>query len=96
MTMVMSRNSSMTRLRVRLYIPKSYWHEPIISQMISRYDLTVNITGAELDQNTNRQGRFDLELWGYGSNIANCLNYLASLKIKIVGKPNTEDDSWYC
>jgi L-aspartate semialdehyde sulfurtransferase ferredoxin len=46
----------MTSLRVRLQIPQFYLHEPIISQIISRYQLTVNITGAELDENTNKPG----------------------------------------
>ncbi|BAY27582.1 hypothetical protein NIES2100_74070 [Calothrix sp. NIES-2100] len=90
------RNNSITRLRVRLYIPANYWREPIISQMISRYNLTVNITGAKLDKNTNRQGCFDLELRGCLSNITDCLSYLESLNIKIVGKANTDGDSWSC
>jgi hypothetical protein len=89
-------SSSITRLRVRLYIPQSYLQEPIISQMISRYKLAVNITGAVLDKNTNHQGCFDLELRGSMSHISSCLNYLESLNLKIVGKPNTDGDSWNC
>ncbi|MDZ8055436.1 MAG: NIL domain-containing protein [Aulosira sp. ZfuCHP01] len=92
----LTKNGSMTQLRVRLYIPKSYWQEPIISQIISRFNLTVNITGAQLEKNTNLPGCFDLELRGYMSQIQESLNYLETLNIKIVGKPNTDGDSWYC
>ncbi|MBH8551402.1 NIL domain-containing protein [Nostocaceae cyanobacterium CENA357] len=88
-------NNSITQLRVRLYIPQCYLHEPIISQMISRYKLTVNITGAKQGQNFHEQGYFDLELRGYTSHINHCLNYLESLNLKIIGKPNTDGDSWY-
>ncbi|MCG6134685.1 MAG: NIL domain-containing protein [Nostoc sp. LLA-1] len=96
MVVLFSKSSSMTRLRLRLYIPPIYLQEPIISQIISRYNLTVNITGAALDKNTNGQGCFDLELQGSMSHISNCLNYLESLHLKIIGKPNTDEDSWYC
>lgn len=85
----------MTQLRLRLHIPQDYWQEPIISQMISRHKITVNITGAALDKNTNNQGCFDLELRGNISNISNCLNYLKSLHIKVIGKGNTDGDSWH-
>jgi ABC-type methionine transport system ATPase subunit len=91
-----SKNSSMTQLRLRLYIPKVYWQKPIISQIISQFNLTVNITGAELEKNNNLPGCFDLELRGSMSQIHDALNYLESLNIKILGKPNTEGDSWYC
>ncbi|HYW19127.1 MAG TPA: NIL domain-containing protein [Nodularia sp. (in: cyanobacteria)] len=96
MVLFVGKSSSMAQLRVRLHIPQFYLQEPIISQMISRYQLTVNITGAELDKNTNKQGCFDLELQGCMSHISNCLNYLESLNLKIVGKLNTDGDSWHC
>jgi ABC-type methionine transport system ATPase subunit len=96
MISLMSKHGSMTKLRVRLYIPQSYWQEPIISQIISRFNLTVNITGAVLEKNTNLPGCFDLELRGSMSQIRDGLNYLESLNIKIVGKSNTDGDSWYC
>jgi L-aspartate semialdehyde sulfurtransferase ferredoxin len=85
----------MTRLRVRLHIPQFYLQEPIISQIISRYQVTVNITGAELDQNTHEPGCFDLELTGSMSDITNCLNYLESLNLKIIGKLNPDGDGWH-
>ncbi|MFQ4143545.1 NIL domain-containing protein [Chlorogloeopsis sp. ULAP02] len=88
--------SSSTRLRVRLHIPQCYLQEPIISQMISRHGLTINIMRAELDNHTHHQGCFDLELRGSLSQIGNCLNYLELLNIKIFGKPNTDGDSWHC
>lgn len=96
MVLFVGQSMSMTRLRVRLHIPQFYLREPIISQIISRYKLTVNITGAELDKNTNEQGCFDLELGGSMSHINSCLNYLESLNLQILGKPNTDGDSWHC
>ncbi|MCC5632130.1 NIL domain-containing protein [Nostoc sphaeroides] len=91
-----NQSSSMNQLRVRLYIPQSYWQEPIISRIISCFQVTVNITGAELEKNTNIPGRFDLELRGSMSQISDCLNYLESLNIKVFGKANADGDSWYC
>ncbi|QOV21500.1 NIL domain-containing protein [Anabaena sp. CS-542/02] len=96
MVLFVGQSMSMTRLRVRLHIPQFYLQEPIISQMISRYQLTVNITGAELDKNTNEQGCFDLELEGSMSHINSCLTYLESLNLKILGKSSPDGDSWHC
>jgi L-aspartate semialdehyde sulfurtransferase ferredoxin len=96
MITLLNKNGSMTQLRVRLYIPRSYSQAPIISQIISRFNLTVNITRAELEKNTNRPGCFDLELRGSMSQIRDSLTYLESLNIKIIGKANTDGDSWYC
>lgn len=96
MISLLNNNGSMTQLRVRLYIPRSYSQKPIISHVISHFNLTVNITRAELEKNTNLPGCFDLELRGSMSQIRDSLNYLESLNIKIVGKPNTDGDGWYC
>lgn len=47
-----------------------------------------------LDTNTNNQEYFDLELRGNKSDISNCLNYLKSLNITVIGKGNTEDKTF--
>ncbi|MBF2007312.1 NIL domain-containing protein [Chlorogloeopsis fritschii PCC 9212] len=85
-----------TQIRLRLNIPTTYQHQPVISQLISRHNLVVNITGANLGKNTGGEGCFDIELKGELSQISLALIYLESLNIKIIGKPNTDGDSWYC
>ncbi len=91
-----NNNNNVTRLRLRLQIPSIYQHRPVISQLISQYNLTVNITGARLGKSTDGEGFFDVELRGTISQISLALAYLESLNIKIKGKPNPDGDSWYC
>ncbi|MBD2733329.1 NIL domain-containing protein [Nostoc paludosum FACHB-159] len=53
-----------TNKRIRLRIPKDYHQEPVISRLVSDYNLTVNITAAILGANAVGDGWFDLELKG--------------------------------
>jgi hypothetical protein len=39
----------LTQRSIRLCIPKHYYQEPVISQLVSHYRLTVNITAALLE-----------------------------------------------
>jgi L-aspartate semialdehyde sulfurtransferase ferredoxin len=87
--------NNITQIRLRLYIPPHYHQEPVISRLISEYDLRINITGAMLGENTNWQGCFDLEICGNLPQISRCLAYLESLNMKIKGKPNACGDSWH-
>ena len=87
--------SQVTQIRLRIHIPKSYLQVPVISQLISTYGLVVNITKAMLQQNTNGQGCFDIELRGTVPQICSGLAYLESLNLRIVGKPNADGDSWF-
>ncbi|QIR37524.1 NIL domain-containing protein [Tolypothrix sp. PCC 7910] len=57
--------------------------QPIISQLISRYGLTVNIAAASLKENTQDNGWFNLEIQGDSQQIAAGLTYLQSLNIDI-------------
>ncbi|BCL38906.1 NIL domain-containing protein [Nostoc sp. MS1] len=84
-----------TQTRVRIYIPKTYLKEPVISQLISMYGLVVNITQALLGDNTGGEGNFDLTLQGTIKQISSGLAYLEALNIKIEGKANVEGDSWH-
>ncbi|ABA20090.1 hypothetical protein Ava_0464 [Trichormus variabilis ATCC 29413] len=84
-----------TQIRVRIYIPKNYLQEPVISQLISMYGLVVNITKALLGVNTGGAGYFDLTLRGTIKQISSGLAYLEALDIKIEGRANVEGDSWY-
>jgi L-aspartate semialdehyde sulfurtransferase ferredoxin len=87
--------NQITQIRVRIYIPKTYIKEPIISQLISMYGLVVNITQALLGENTGGEGNFDLTLQGTIKQISSGLAYLEALNIKIEGKGNVEGDSWH-
>lgn len=84
-----------TQIRLRVYIPKSYLQEPIISRLISLHNLVVNITGAMLGTKTDGDGCFDLEIRGTVAQISSGLAYLEALNLKIVGKVNVDGDSWY-
>lgn len=90
------QNSSLTQIRLRLYIPLFYRRQPIVSRLILEYGLIVNITGARLETNSKKPGQFDLELSGTLQQIRSGLAYLETLNLKIVGKPNTAGDGWYC
>lgn len=67
------------RLRLQLCISKNYYETPVISQLVSRYGLTVNITSALLQPDTEADGWFDLDLWGRSKQLRSSLNYLEKL-----------------
>ncbi len=90
------KKSLVTQIRLRVYIPKLYLQEPVISHLISTHRLVVNITGAMLGAKTDGDGCFDIELRGTVAQISSGLAYLASLNLRIVGKANVDGDSWYC
>ncbi|MBD2448832.1 NIL domain-containing protein [Nostoc sp. FACHB-152] len=69
--------------RIRLRIPKDYHQEPVISQLVSDYGLTVNITAAILGANAVGDGWFDLDLKGTDTQIQNALNYLQHLELEV-------------
>lgn len=68
----------------RIRIPQRYNRQPIISRLVSRYNLTVNITAASLTSDSNDDGWFDLELSGNPSELANSLSYLHSLGVDLM------------
>ncbi len=72
-----------TQLRVRLEIPEKYYHEPVISRLISEYKLSVNVTGAFLPVDGGQHGWFELELLGPSSQILAGLLYLNQLEVLV-------------
>ena len=90
------KSTNTTKMRLRLHIPQHYQQQPVISRLIAIHGLVVNITGAMLGKHTNGEGRFDLEIRGTVPQIRHGLAYLESLNLKIVGKPNADEDSWSC
>ncbi|AKG20623.1 NIL domain-containing protein [Calothrix sp. 336/3] len=90
------KQSNFTHIRLHLQIPGIYHQEPIISRLISDYQLVVNITGAILENHPQAPGYFDIELSGTIPQIHQGLKYLESLKLQIKGKGNfAGGDSWF-
>jgi len=81
-----------THLRVRLRIPKAYQREPIISNLITRYGLKVNIAAALLGANGQEDGWFDLDLHGTQAQIQSALIDLNDLDLEIWY--DEEDEVW--
>ncbi|ARV57247.1 NIL domain-containing protein [Nostocales cyanobacterium HT-58-2] len=69
--------------KFQVCIPKNYHSYPVLAGLVSCYGLTVNITGAMLDTNTENDGWFDLELWGGRQQIVLGLKYLKELGLQI-------------
>jgi ABC-type methionine transport system ATPase subunit len=85
-------NRRFTQQRIRIRIPKHYRQEPVISHLVSHYNLTVNIMAAILGANGNGDGWFDLEIQGTHANIQSALIYLNELDLEIWN--NSETDGW--
>lgn len=81
-----------TEQRIRLRIPKHYHQEPVISHLVSQYQLTVNIVAALLGANANGDGWFDLSLQGSNANIEAALSYLDELDLEVWR--GDESDGW--
>lgn len=71
------------RVRLQLCILKNYYHKPIISELVSHYMLTVNITSAVLNPDMQDDGWFDLDLWGRPQQLRASLSYLEKLKLPL-------------
>jgi len=88
----MTEDSQLTQKRIRLRIPKQYHQEPIISHLISHYQLTVNITAAILGANANGDGWFDLELRGNIDQIERAILYFNELHLEVWN--DTDASGW--
>lgn len=84
-----------TQVRVRVRISKDYHQEPIISQLISQYDVNVNIMAALLDATGNQDGWFDLQLQGAVTNIQSALIYMNDLDLEMWCDSDSEGWYWY-
>ncbi|NJL41332.1 MAG: ABC transporter [Leptolyngbyaceae cyanobacterium SL_7_1] len=79
---------------IQLRIPKQFHQEPIISNLITQYDLTVNITAALLSANAREDGWFDLELYGTTQQINSALVYLNDLNLEIWRDSDPQVENW--
>lgn len=82
----------LTHQRLRVRIPKQYHQEPILSHLVSRFQVTVNITAAILGANANGDGWFDLELRGTETQIQDATNYLNELGLELW--KDSDRDGW--
>jgi ABC-type methionine transport system ATPase subunit len=69
--------------RIRVRIPEKHHQEPIISNLVSDFQLTINIKGAMLGSNGKGDGWFDIDLQGSKENIDLALIYLKSLDLEL-------------
>lgn len=83
-----------TKTRIKVRIPKDLREEPVISHLISHYNVTVNIAAALLSSNGRDDGWFDLELRGNSQQIQNALVYLNELDLEIWSQLSPEEDGW--
>jgi hypothetical protein len=71
------------RVHLQICILKAYYEKPIISELVSLYGLTVNITNAMLNPHVIDDGWFDLDLWGRTKQLYSSLSYLEKLGLPI-------------
>ncbi len=81
MTLPPNANPKLVCIRTR--IPKTYQKQPIISRLISRYALKINIAAALLGTRDRNDGWLDLEFQGSPQQIEAGLAYLQELNIEI-------------
>ncbi len=92
MEIAIPEDNRIAQKRIRIRIPKQYHQEPVISKLISEYNLKVNITAALLGGNGNGDGWFDLDLQGQNTRIQDALIYLKELDLEIWTE--SETDGW--
>ncbi len=83
-----------TEIELKLRVPQNYHQEPIISQLISEYQLKVIFLAAILGKNGQGDGWFDIKLLGTFQQINNALIYLSELDIEIWHEQDLELDGW--
>ncbi len=69
---------------IRIRVPQHYNRQPIVSRLISRYNLTINIAAALLEPHTRDDGWFNLEIRGSSQQVEAGLAYLMELNVEIV------------
>ncbi|AFY36049.1 NIL domain-containing protein [Calothrix sp. PCC 7507] len=81
--MVLSTTVNSTVGHICICIPQYYHPQPIISQLISRYKLTVNIAAAVFAADTGEDGWFNLEIQGSSLQVEAALAYLQTMNVEI-------------
>ncbi|MBD2426060.1 NIL domain-containing protein [Phormidium sp. FACHB-1136] len=70
---------SLVQIQVKVRIPKDRHPDPVISNLINRYGLKVNILGALLGANGQEDGWFDLAIEGRAATLHEALLDLVEL-----------------
>jgi hypothetical protein len=83
-----------TARRVRVRIPARLQQEPVLSDLVAGYGLSVNIRGALLGTDADQDGWFDLELRGTPTHLSAGLSDLSARGVQVL--PHGADDGWYC
>ena len=81
--MPLSKNANSPPVYIRSYIPKTYQRQPIISRLVSRYGLTVNIAAALSGSYNQNNSWLALDLQGNPQQVEAALAYLQELNIEI-------------
>ncbi len=89
---VTQEDTRRTEKRIRIRIPKTLHQEPVISKLVSHYNLTINITAAILGGNANGDGWFDLIINGQADQIDSALTYMNELDLEVW--QDTDPDGW--
>ncbi len=79
-----SKSPKIPPIQILIKMPGSYYRQPLISRLISRYRIGLNIKAAYLELGERNDGLFNIELFGKSANLINCLSYLQSLKIDLL------------
>jgi hypothetical protein len=81
--MALSTTVNSTVGDICISIPQYYYPQPIISQLISGYDLTVNIVAALLVSESGEDGWFKLAIQGSSLQVEAALGYLQTMNVEI-------------
>ncbi len=68
---------------IHLEVPQKFHQEPVLSRLVSDYQLVVNIRAAVLGKNGIGGGWFDLELEGEADRIEAALQFLQDLGLTL-------------
>jgi NIL domain len=82
---------SLVQTQVKIRIPKARHPDPVISNLINRYGLKVNILGALLGSNGQEDGWFDLAIEGRAAAMHEALLDLVELEADLWFDTDTED-----
>ncbi|MBW4423872.1 MAG: NIL domain-containing protein [Nostoc desertorum CM1-VF14] len=83
-----------TQTRIQVRIPKDLHEEPVISRLVSHYNVIVIIADAQVSANVPQYSCFDLELRGTVSQIESALTYLDELDLEVLHQSSPEEDGW--
>ncbi|MGG6295081.1 NIL domain-containing protein [Leptolyngbya sp. AN02str] len=85
--------ANLIQIRVRVFVPKRFRGEPVLSYLTSRYGITFNIITATLKSESD--GQFDLELTGTTEQIRRGLDYMKAMDLSIISRPNPDGGGWH-